>query len=373
MALNLQRAGFAILEDKRTVAGELGFASVEEARKGLLHDYVGAVVLDEVQEYEGDILRHMMNLIELGEARITQAGLSLQIRTNATFVLHGNVPAISPSIEKMQIIMLRMLQKMSDNPYAIGRRFPILFFGRDYQTVKWREDRISDLDHDKALALIGEYIRLRQPMIDALFRAWRIQDWLNKRLPKEYVSDVEEIADSISGSSAPGGLSIVSSYVLGQKEGYPKLRGFALRLAIRDHLREMLMYDGSREFEEAILSSAEAWLNRILLNNLEGFSNLASGIELAFKAYVESEDALRALPAMYRDLIKMLRLEKESFVLVEELIERRYHEAGCETPKRELKRYFTQRVKPSTVNKKLRPFGWEMVDARLGRGLLRLF
>ena len=373
MALNLQRAGFAILEDKRTVAGELGFASVEEARKGLLHDYVGTVVLDEVQEYEGDILRHMMNLIELGEARITQAGVSLRIRTNATFVLHGNVPAISPSIEKMQIIMLRMLQKMSDNTYAIGRRFPILFFGQSYRTIRWREDRLSDLDHDKALALISEYIRLRQPMIDALFRARGVQDWLNKRLPKEYISDVREIADSISDSSASGGIAVVSNYILGQEEGYPKLRGLALRLAIRDHLGEMLMYDGSGELERKILSSAEAWLNRILLNNLESFSNLASGINLAFKAYVESEDALKALPVMYKDIIRMLRRERESCVLVEELIEKRHHEAGCETPKKELKRYFTSRVKTTTANKKLRPFGWELVDTEHGRAFIRLF
>ncbi|RLE78685.1 MAG: hypothetical protein DRJ51_09110 [Thermoprotei archaeon] len=315
----------------------------------------------------------MMNLVELGEARITQAGTSLQIRTNATFVLHGNVPARSPSVEKMQVIMLRMLQKMSDNPYALGRRFPILFFGPKYQTVKWREDRISDLEHDKALALISEYIRLRQPMIDALFKAREIRDWLNRRLPKEYIGDVEEIADSVSGSSAPGGLSIVADYVLGQNEGYPKLRGLALRLAIRDHLGEMLRYADSRELEKAVLSSAEAWLNRILLNNLESFSKLASGIELAFKAYVESEAVLEALPTRYRDLIKMLKHERESFVLVEELIEKRYHEAGCETPKKELKRYFTQRAKPSTVNKKLRPFGWEMTDTKLGRALIKLF
>ncbi len=369
MALNLQRAGFAILEDKRTVAGELGFAGIEEARKGVLHEYVGAAVLDEAQEYEAGILKHLMNLVELGEARVTQAGTTLVIRTNATFVLHGNVPVSETTPRRMQLTMFRMLEKMSDNPYAVGRRFPVLFFGWDYKTVRWRADGISSVEHDKAVAMLSEYIRLRQPAINRLFTSREITDWLNRQLPDKYLADIKAIADSVE-------VPVVPDYVLGQREGYTKLRGLALRLAIRDYLKEIITYDGSKqskELEAQILESAEGWLNRVLVNNLESLSRLVEGMELTFKEFVESDEALKTLPACYRDLLKMLRFETASAIPVEELVEKRYEEAGCETGKKELKRYFGKRVTLATANKRLRRFGWELTEGPEGRIVMRRF
>lgn len=356
MALNIQKAGYGIHSDIQTVAGILGYASTEGAFKGFLDGFRGYVVMDELQDYDLRILNHALNIMELGESSVVQAATGFQIKCDGTFIGLANTPPQSKSVIELQMVLLKLLLKLSSNPYGLPRRLPIFLFGNDFKTVQLRSDPLTWEKHEKAQILIGEYIRFYQSEINKIFDDSRTLSFLNEGLHKDYLDKADEIADEVE-SSQP----LISTFIREQRNGYPKINGYALRLAIRDsltRLRSMM----AKEIVADIIELAGLKRKKILSDNIKSFGKFVSNIDAVLERVTHDEKEIQRLPESYQDIVKMLIRVKEEKISVEDLIEKNYSTSICNQEKKHLHYYFGKRVSIQTINSKIRMFGWEIYE-----------
>jgi hypothetical protein len=245
-----------------------GWSGADKVRYSDIQGKVGPVVLDNVQNFDIESLKH---IIELEEGAETSTGTGMEsVNTIAAtpFALFANPENVTDPLILAQsfLSIIKNFTTTNIGMDAIGSRHPChIFKCKEESKVKG-----TPLDNEVVLKnrMIFEHILLKVNKVVGkdIFPDKNIQKWLNKDL-LEYAKVVVNLLKSSALTD-----NDLKAYWIGHAVGaFRHIRGMALKQAIMDNLKEV--YTGKYDVQK-ILSDAEEHVKHICNLNIDFLINI---------------------------------------------------------------------------------------------------
>jgi len=250
--------------DRLTSARLLGYSDAKGVYPGDIDHQTKPFFAEEIGDApeESAIARYGLNILELGEVRISTGKQSFNEKTWSSLTFHGNIIDLTNAMIEFETL----LGKISNNPTATGSRFAIILFGDKYDEAKANEPIDNEII-EKALAAWKCLEEKARPNIMKFFLS--SHEWLNQPIDF-YTEDLNRLE-----KQTPNLLSNVKAFITSQKSAYRHIRGAALKLAIIDHIKEFLVNPDAIDGDE-VISTAETHLNEITRINLQSFTTITA-------------------------------------------------------------------------------------------------
>lgn len=271
--------------DTASVPGLMGFSTAERSITGSWHNMVESAYLDEVQqETKEDIFGKLLNFMELGKCK-RSVGMAERVCTGYPSInFIGNTKEEEGTedlflSQRMMDAFLDVLQKITDNSRAFSSRIAVTLFNQKLKEV----EAVGELNRDLFLiyqAVVKTLFEQVCSEFSELYFNKTITNWLNKRYNNEYTEQIKALTKE-------AGQSMLIAYLWGHLEAYKHSRGFALKLAVLDHIYEFLHHNVN---VEQLLKTADSRFEELKELNLQSFSVMTKAVDKEFlrKAYVKS-------------------------------------------------------------------------------------
>jgi hypothetical protein len=245
-----------------------GWSGADSVRTSDIQGKVGPVVLDNVQNFDTESLKHTIELEETAETSTGTGMKTVNTIAACPFVLFANPENVTDPLVLAQsfLSVIRNFTTSEIGMDAIGSRHPEHIF----KCKKESQVKGTPLDNEIVLKnrMIFEYILLKANRVveKDIFPDKDIQTWLNKILPEYAKVIVGLLKSSISTDKD------LKAYWIGHATGaFRHIRGYALKQAIMDNLKEI--YTGKYNIK-TILNDAEEHVKHICNLNIDFLSNI---------------------------------------------------------------------------------------------------
>ena len=255
--------------DKTTKNSLIGFATPSEGKQyGAIHNLDLPFCIEQIESQTSpDILGFLLSFMELGIAESHTGGQSLTCIGNCPMIISANPTGYHTD----KIVTFKaLIDHLTGNLLALGRRFGIIVYGMDYQKVitKGTLDEIEWRENVQKFRSIEDYIR---PIIKELFENEEIQRWLEEPIAG-YLEKVRDLIQDIKDED-------VKDFLTEHAEsGYRHIKGTALNCAIIDLFPKFVKRKIEKKQIDTFetMTKAEAYLAKILVINLESIANMSS-------------------------------------------------------------------------------------------------
>jgi len=259
--------------DKASKNRLIGFADAQNARPGVIDNLNVVLCIEQIESQTApDILAFLLSFMESGKARSETGGYGITVRGECPIVITANPTGYS--LDRIDTFRA-LIDHLTGNLMALGRRFGIIVYGNDYQkvTIKKPFSSVEWQKNVQKFRSIEEYVL---PPISQLFSENKICKWLETPLP-----GYEERGKKLIGEVKDQG---VKDFLTMHFElAYPHIRGAALNCAIIDFIPMLVKVKTTGEEDSLLiielLATAEEYLKEIITINLESIANMASAEE----------------------------------------------------------------------------------------------
>lgn len=256
--------------DKASSPRLIGYSDAQKPYPGTVDNLYVVLCIEQIESQTApDILAFMLSFMESGEARSETGAEGFTVKGTCPFVITANPTGYE--IDKITTFRA-LIDHLTGNLLALGKRFGIIIYGKDYGTVVIKKP-VSDVewkDNVQKFRSIEEYVL---PLINGIFKDKAVFNWLEKPL-----SDYEERGkELIEGIKDEG----VKDFLITHFElGYRHLKGAALNSAIIDVIPRLVKVKVTGKEDNfliiELLGKAEGYLKEIIAINLESVANMAS-------------------------------------------------------------------------------------------------
>lgn len=270
--------------DKASSPRLIGYSDAQKPYPGTVDNLYVVLCIEQIESQTApEILAFMLSFMESGEARTETGAKGFTVRGNCPFVITANPTGYE--IDKITTFRA-LIDHLTGNLLALGRRFGIIIYGKDYGKVKIKKS-VSDVewkDNVQKFRSIEEYIL---PLINEIFKDETVFNWL-----EEPLADYEERGKSLiegknrKGKQVKEGITDegVKDFLTTHFEsGYRHIKGAALSSAIIDFVPRLVKVKVTGEEDNLLimelLAKAEGYLKEIIAINLESVANMASAEE----------------------------------------------------------------------------------------------
>lgn len=287
--------------DKASAPRMIGYSDAQKSYPGTVDNLYIPLCIEQIESQSApEILRFLLSFMELGRARSETGAKGFIVKGTCPIVITGN----PKGYHSARINTFRsLIDHLTGNLIALGRRFGIIVYGIDYGVVKVEMGQ-SDVEWQinvQKYRSIEEYIL---PLIKGIFKNVTVERWLEKPLP-DYEKKGKNLLKKINDTG-------VKEFLTAHFElGYPHIKGGALNCAIIDFIPRIMKIK-TTEKEDGLLivdllAKAEEYLKKIIAINLESVANMA---------YLEEDvtgDIFESLPVLWQTLLKTIQNYTKTF------------------------------------------------------------
>jgi len=256
--------------DKASKNRLIGFADAQNARPGVIDNLNIVLCIEQIESQTApDILAFLLSFMESGKARSETGGYGIVVKGECPIVITANPTGYS--LDRIDTFRA-LIDHLTGNLMALGRRFGIIIYGNDYQKVMIKK-ATSSIEWQKNVQKfrsIEEYIL---PPIIQLFKEDKISKWLELPLP-EYEEQGKRLIKEVKDEGVKEFLTTHFEFA------YPHIRGAALNCAIIEFIPRLVKIKATSEEDNLLitelLTTAEKYLEEITTINLESIANMSS-------------------------------------------------------------------------------------------------
>ena len=256
--------------DKASKNRLIGFADAQNARPGVIDNLNVVLCIEQIESQTApDILAFLLSFMESGKARSETGGYGITVRGECPIVITANPTGYS--LDRIDTFRA-LIDHLTGNLMALGRRFGIIVYGNDYQkvTIKKPFSSVEWQRNVQKFRSIEEYVL---SPISQLFSEDKVSKWLETPLP-----GYEERGKKLIGEVKDQGIK--EFLTIHFELAYPHIRGAALNCAIIDFIPRLVKVKATGEEDSLLilelLTTAEKYLKEIITINLESIANMAS-------------------------------------------------------------------------------------------------
>lgn len=260
--------------DRMSIPNMLGSDNMKQRTEGELNQQTQPYFGDEIQEEENqNIIGKLFSFLERGDVNIN-VGRGLSCRGYSSLTLMGNPRTkgeTDPEVAEQQNLQmfLNMLQTISENCKALGRRIACLLYAPIMKTVQGNpyEFETQERLQDYLITMVA----LHKSDYTRLFLDKEIQRWLNNsEIDVTYKNQIKSMIEETP-------IPIVRDFFQGFLENYRHMRGFSLKQAFIDLLPEYAT--NNKPTTEKILKLAEDHFLEVQHINLESCKKITNRIK----------------------------------------------------------------------------------------------
>lgn len=262
---------FGDVMTRPSVSALMGFATSDTISPSQVDSTSTPIVVDEIQEEKTKGTHdQLLKLLEQGVVNVARGHKRVHTEIYAPLVYVGN-PKVHEDSDDDRVLTFEYtdaVQKVSTNYRAFSSRMALIIFGMDFDECRYRGwTRERSLEKLQAWC---ESVRelCEKPFTDFL-QLDKVQSWLERPHPEEYRNELSEFEDE----------KLLEESVMGLQENHRHMRGTALRLALLDHVPELLT--GEPDVDE-VLEEAESEYEELLDVQSRSFEELADNLDFSW-------------------------------------------------------------------------------------------
>ncbi len=260
--------------DKVTPKSFLGFAkSPEEIFPGIIDGMEVPIGIDQIESQGApQIMRYLFNAMEHGWGYVGSGAVKFKVTTTSIFAILGNPIGDTRNPDKSFALMIRHL---SHNP-ALGRRFGIILYGRDFKRVKELDGGPAVIDEwREAVDFFRAVEEYALPRLKKIISSKQVWNWLFTPI-EGYEDSVLDLLDGVEN------IEVTSFLEEHTKGAQHRLRAAALFVALADNLDKVALNEYNIK---EILVEAEELLPSFIDLNLTSIANIAKALGEELKQY----------------------------------------------------------------------------------------
>lgn len=280
--------------DKVTANSLIGYAKGKnEVYFGGIHGQTRPLTIEQIESQVAEsLLGFLLTFMESGKGTLHVGGVEMQVSGTCSIILTANPTGYDT--DKIGTFK-GLIDHLSTNHLALGRRFGIIVYGNAYKTA----DRTSYLNEEEWSMCFDLFRAIEEYAWVTISKIYDHSDstrWLNAPIA-DYEAKVSSITEKIFDSG-------VRDFIKTHSKGaYQHLRGAAFNCAVVDLIPYIVenAEDGGLDMAvAATLNKAEDYLEDFISINLESFTNMVSLLETPEKI---KEYLLASLPLYVKDII----------------------------------------------------------------------
>lgn len=232
---------------KQTLLGSVRW--VDEKSSGLFHEQYYPLIVEQIESQQVEnLMGFLLSFLELGHGLVSGGGAEMEVKGACSFIITANPISLT---EKKVSTLDNIIQMLSKNTLALGRRFGILAYG-NYLPVKARE--YNDVEHRNLIDIYRSMEERATPTLETIWNDERIKKYCYT--PIEYDSEIRKKIEEIESESLRG---FLYTFI---KHSFAHTRGGSVNMAIVDLLPKIVfheiykMLDYDKLVEEIILTSS---------------------------------------------------------------------------------------------------------------------
>jgi len=271
--------------DDATPAGLLGYADSDGKQEGIIDGLETPVFIDEFNfgSSSRQLNDQLLSLMEEGFFEQTKAGHSITTRFygNLTYLANpkdGDLPMEQQgqfseyrdkrSKQNLVSQFEELIQYLGMNIQAMASRFGIVIFDEEMERASPKKDvKLSDERFEKLQAFVSwvfDEVSKEYTQIEI-----ELRDWLEQEYEEEYRERINELADETSNEK-------VTKFWRNHVHSYRHARGQALRMAVFQHIGNVINDDYSIEDIREEADNQWDMVKEINLESLENMTNATS-------------------------------------------------------------------------------------------------
>ena len=277
--------------DKASKNRLIGYSDAQKPHRGTIDNLDTILCIEQIESQTAtDILAFLLTFMEKGEARSETGAEGFIVKGNCPIVLTANPTGYR--IDRIDTFRA-LIDHLSGNLVALGRRFGVIIYGDDYGKVQIKKP-VGSIEWQNNMLKFRSVEEYVLSLIKSLFENSSVHKWLEKPLP-EY----EERGKVLTKKVIDDGIEdFLTTHF---ESAYPHIRGTALNCAIIDLVPKLVKVRTTGQENKLliidILSKAEGYLREIVAINLESVANMV-------RAKVEIIDLIfKQLPQYIQELI----------------------------------------------------------------------
>ena len=280
--------------DKASANSIIGYAKGKsEVYYGAIHGQNRVFTLEQIESQLAEtLLAFLLTFMESGSSTLHTGGVEMQVSGACPIVITANPTGYDT--DKIGTFKA-LIDHLTTNHLALGRRFGVIVYGMDYKTVD-RTARLNEEEWGLCFDLFRAVEAYAWPAIVRVYEAPEAAKWLNAPLP-DYEKRVTEATDKIYDSA-------VKDFTKTHARGaYQHLRGAAFSCAVVDLIPYLIrsMGDGAVDLAaDAVIGKAEEYLEQFVNINLVSFANMVSTLESSEKI---KEYLVKSFPNYIKEII----------------------------------------------------------------------
>lgn len=252
-----------------TSARILGFSTADSTYSGDADGEYEPFFLDNVHNFEPNILAGILELLETGETKTGKGKQTIVTRSLSSFTLHAN----PPDVDNAQILaqsfadLINLMTLTVQGP--VGSRFAVIFFmPRKEDTIPVSGTPLNDEIIQKNKLIFSYIIKeVNKEVATKIFRSEKVQSWLNKNI-ENYAKQIDKFLIA-SEEMLPSAISeFWRHHAL---YSHRHIRGVSLKQAIMDNKKEIFL--GNYSIDK-ILEDADAHVDRVRNINIVSLQNM---------------------------------------------------------------------------------------------------
>jgi len=345
--------------DKVTPRSFLGFAkSPEEMYPGVVDGTELPFGIDQIESQGApQIMRYLFTAMEQGYGRVSSGAVEFLVKTKSSFHILGNPIGYETSPMKS---FGSLIDHISYNP-AIGRRFGIIVYGRDFKRVRPKTKDLTGWS--QAISFFRAVEEYALPELKKISEDEDVWGWLRTPIPN-YSETIKKVIEGIENEAVR---VFLEEHALGAQH---RVRAAALNVAIVENLDKISL----KKYDiKDLLSEAEDHLSEFIDINVSSIVKIAEALEEEVKLYAKT--FFDNLPSYMKEIVSAVELwrrtqpetntinlkeipyqpkDTETYAYFSRCINRLLKRKNVEKLNEKLQRYFNFRLK--RVNKDFEVF-----------------
>lgn len=255
--------------DKVSASRLIGYSDAQKSYPGTIDNLYIPLCIEQIESQTApDILAFLLSFMELGQARSETGAGGFIVKGTCPIIITANPTGYS--IDRIDTFRA-LIDHLTGNLMALGRRFGIIIYGIDYGKVVIQK-AYSEIEwriNVQKFRSVEEYILSN---INDIFKDEEVLKWLEKSLP-DYEKRGKKLIEDITDKGVKEYLTIHFELA------YPHLKGGALNCAIIDFIPRLVKVKTTDKEDSLLvlelLAKADKYLKEIIAINLESVANMS--------------------------------------------------------------------------------------------------
>ena len=283
----------------------IGFAKgTDEVHQGSINNQIYTLAIEQIEnQLFTNLFSFLLSFMESGKSMVGTGGVEFKVDGTCPIILTANPTGYD--VDKTNSFRV-LIDKLSDNQMALGRRLGIIVFGTDYKQIE-KLGMFDEVEWGKYFMVyraIEE--RISKVIQEGVFEDSRFVTWLEGEIPDYNTSLLKTF--TITDSDVK---DFIESHL---EQGHRHLRGAALNCSLVDNMDKLLDFtkiDGfvwlPDELVQDILSDAKEYLKKLVNINLGSLGNICSLLQ---KNPQMEQEFYNSMPNAMKEVVLMVKAYK---------------------------------------------------------------